>query len=152
MADGWNLGMPSKRELVLAALYGRLQILPRASVKRNEALPQAVPAGGLVILRDGDPGEPDVTLNPRTEFYGHRAEIEAFVTQPTGGGGEAALDALLAEIGTTLATDRSLGSLAENLTWSAPETSVLAIEGAAPILTARITVTIEYLVSDPLAA
>jgi hypothetical protein len=29
---------------------------------------------------------------------------------------------------------------------------VLAIEGAAPILTARITVTIEYLVSDPLAA
>ncbi len=64
----------------------------------------------------------------------------------------AALDALLAQVGTALATDRSLGGLAENLTWSAPETSVLAIEGAAPILTARITVTIEYLVSDPLAA
>ena len=35
-----------------------------------------VPATGLVILRDGDPGEPDVTLNPRTEFYAHRIEIE----------------------------------------------------------------------------
>ena len=144
--------MTSKREQVLSALFEQVRRAPDASVRRNEALPQAVPAGGLVILRDGDPGEPDVTLNPRTEFYGHRAEIEAFVTQPAGGGGEAALDALLAEIGIALATDRSLGGLAENLIWSAPETSVLAIEGAAPILTARITVTIEYLVSDPLAA
>ena len=30
-----------------------------------------------VILRDGDPGEPDVTLDLRTEFYSHRAEVEA---------------------------------------------------------------------------
>jgi hypothetical protein len=144
--------MASVREQVLSNLADRLRSIPLAAVRRNEALPQAVPAGGLVIVRDGDPGEPDVTLNPRTEFYSHRAEIEAFVTQPAGGGGEAALDALLGEIGAALAVDRSLGGLAENLTWSAPETSVLAIEGAAPILTARITVTIEYLVSDPLAA
>ena len=144
--------MASQREQVLSALFGRLQLIPLATVKRNEALPQAVPPSGLVILRDGDPGEPDVTLNPRTEFYSHRAEIEAFVTQGVNGGGEAALDALLGEIGGALGTDRSLGGLAEYLTWSAPETSVLAIEGAAPILTARITVTVEYLVSDPLAA
>jgi len=143
--------MPSMREQVLSALFGRLRAIPLAAVKRNEALPQAVPGGGLVILRDGDPGEPDVTLNPRTEFFSHRAEIEAFVTRPAGGGGETALDALLSGIGTALASDRSLGGLAENLFWSAPETSVLAIEGAAPILTARIAVTIEYLVSDPLA-
>jgi len=142
----------SKREQVLSALFGRLQTVPDATVRRNEALPVSVPAGGLIILRDGDPGEPDVTLNPRTEYYTHRTEIEAFVTQPVGGGGEAALDALLGDIGTALAVDRSLGGLAENFSWSAPETSVLAIEGAAPILTARITVTIEYLVSDPLAA
>ena len=144
--------MTSKREHVLAALFDRLKAIAPATVKRNEALPQAVPAGGLVILRDGDPGEPDVTLNPRTEFYSHRAEIEAFVTPAVSGGGEAALDVLLAAIGTALAADRSLGGLAENLFWSAPETSVLAIEGAAPILTARIIVTIEYLVGDPLAA
>jgi hypothetical protein len=131
-------------------VFGRLQTLPEPTVRRNEALPSSVAAGGLVILRDGDPGEPDVTLNPRSEFYSHRAEIEAFVTQPVSSGGETALDALLSTIGIALASDRSLGSLAENLFWSAPETSVLAIEGAAPILTARVTVTIEYLVSDPL--
>ena len=142
--------MSSKREQVLSALFDRLHAIPLAAVKRNEALPSSVPAGGLIILRDGDPGEPDVTLNPRSEFYTHRAEIEAFVTQPVGGGGETALDALLSTIGFALAADRSLGGLAENLFWSAPETSVLAIEGAAPIPTARLIVTIEYLVSDPL--
>ena len=31
-----------------------------------------------------------------------------------------------------------------------PEAGALAIEGAAPILTARLVVTVEYLVSDPL--
>jgi hypothetical protein len=144
--------MQSMREQALSALLGQLQAIPLAVVKRNEALPQAVPAGGLIILRDGDPGEPDVMLNPRSEFYTHRAEIEAFVTQPVGGGGETALDALLAEIGGVLAAERSLGGLAENLYWSAPEVSVLTIEGAAPILVGRITVTIEYLVGDPLTA
>ena len=144
--------MESHREQVLASLFARLQGVPDATVHRNEALPVSVPAGGLIILRDGDPGEPDVTLNPRTEFYSHRAEIEAFVTQAVGGGGEEELDALLSWLSARLNIDRSLGGLAENLSWSAPETSVLAIDGAAPILTARITVTIEYLVSDPLAA
>jgi len=144
--------MTSKREQVLAALSDRLRGIAGAAVKRNEALPVTVPAGGLVILRDGDPGEPDVTLNPRTEFFCHRAEIEVFVTRPVDGGGEAVLDALLAQIGAALAAERSLGGLAENLFCSAPETSVLAIEGAAPILAARLTITIEYLVSDPLAA
>jgi len=142
--------VPSRREQVLSALFAQLQIVSGATVRRNEALPVSVPAGGLVILRDGDPGEPDVTLNPRTEFYSHRAEIEVFVMQPASGGGEDALDALLEQIGGVLAVDRSLGGLAENLFCSAPVTDVMAIEGAAPTLTARITVTIDYLVSDPL--
>jgi hypothetical protein len=143
--------MPSMREQVLSALFSQLHTIPLAFVKRNEALPQAVPAAGLVILRDGDPGEPDVTLNPVHLFYSHRAEIEAFVPQPAGGGGEGLLDALLEDIGAALAADRSLGGLVENLTWSAPDISVLAIEGAAPTLCARVIVTLEYLTADPLA-
>jgi hypothetical protein len=143
--------MPSMREQVLSALFSQLHTIPLAFVKRNEALPQAVPAAGLVILRDGDPGEPDVTLNPVHLFYSHRAEIEAFVPQPAGGGGEGLLDALLEDIGAALAADRSLGGLVENLTWSAPEISVLAIEAGAPILCARLIVTLEYLTADPLA-
>ncbi len=142
----------SRREQILAALAVVLAGQLAATVRRNEVLPEKVPAAGLVILRDGDPGEPDVTLNPRTEFYSHRVEIEAYISRDPAGGGEAALDALLGAIGTALSIDPSLGGLAENLTPSAPETGALAIEGAAPILTARLVVTVEYLVSDPLAA
>ena len=142
--------MPSIRERVLQAFQGRLADSLAATVRRNEALPERVPEAGLVILRDGDPGEPDVTLNPRTEFYSHRVEIEAYMPRDLAGGGEAALDALLGAIGTALRFDPSLGGLAENLTPSAPETGALAIEGAAPIVTARLIVTVEYLVSDPL--
>ena len=142
----------SRREQILAAVLLCLQSGFAATVRRNEALPERVPDEGFVILRDGDAGEPDITLNPRTAFYSHRVELELFVTQPTAGGGEALLDALVADVHAALAPDPSLGGLAENLVVTAPETGVLAIEGAAPILTARLTVIVDYLVSDPLAA
>jgi hypothetical protein len=142
----------SRREQIVAALNSALSAHLVATIRRNEVLPEKVPASGLVILRDGDPGEPDVTLNPRTEFYSHRVEIEAYMPRDGTGGGEAALDALLGAIGMALRIDPSLGALAENLVPSAPETGALAFEGAAPVLTARLVVTVEYLVSDPLTA
>ncbi|MEQ9145237.1 MAG: hypothetical protein RLO08_12870 [Parvibaculaceae bacterium] len=142
----------SRREQILAALAAVLVGQLAAPVRRNEVLPEKVPAAGLVILRDGDPGEPDITLNPRTEFYAHRVELEVYVPRDPSGGGEAALDQLLGAIGAALRVDETLGGLAENLTPSAPETGALALEGAPPVLTARIIVTIEYLVSDPLTA
>jgi hypothetical protein len=49
---------PSIRELALQALLARLQTVGSPEVARNEVLPAKLPAGGLVILRDGDPGEP----------------------------------------------------------------------------------------------
>ena len=141
----------SIREAVLGALFTNLKSHLTAAIRRNEALPERVPDSGLVILRDGDPGEPDITLNPRTAFYSHRVELELFVIQPTAGDGEAVLDAMVVGVGAALAPDPSLGGLAENLAVTAPETGVLAVEGAAPILTARLTVIVDYLVSDPLA-
>jgi hypothetical protein len=140
----------SRREDILSALTSTLQGSLLASVRRNEVLPEKVPSAGLVIVRDGEPGEPDVTINPRSEFYSHRVEIEAYVPRDPTGGGEAVLDALLGNIGAALRIDPSLGGHAENLTPSAPETGAIAIEGAAPVLTARVVVTVEYLVSDPL--
>ena len=142
--------MTSRREAVLSALHQALSSGLAARVVRNEVLPEKVASAGLVIVRDGEPGEPDVTLNPRTEYYAHRAEIEAYLPRPPGGGGEAGLDALSEAIAATLRPDPSLGGLCEMVTVSAPETGVLAIEGAAPFVSARLTVTLEYLVSDPL--
>jgi hypothetical protein len=144
--------MVSKREQVLAALFAQLRTRLQTAVGRNEALPERVPPEGLVILRDGDPGEPDVTLNPRTEFYSHQVELEVLTTEPAGGGGEVALDRLLQEVAAALAADPSLGGLADHLRLGAPATSMLAIEGAAPILAVRLNVIVEYLVDDPLGS
>ena len=100
--------MPTTRETILQALHALLQTQP-APVLRGEVLPERVPAAGLLILRDGDPGEPAVTLSPLRYHYQHRAEIEAVVQ--TGTGRDAAFDALAAGVGTVLAADRTLGGL-----------------------------------------
>lgn len=63
--------MSSTREAILAALHARLSALP-ATVLRGEVRPERVPADGLLILRDGEPGEPDVTLSPLAYHYQHR--------------------------------------------------------------------------------
>jgi len=70
--------MPTYRETILAALHARLSALP-ATALRGEVLPERVPADGLLILRDGEPGEPEVTLSPLRYHYQHRAEIESVV-------------------------------------------------------------------------
>ena len=74
--------MPTTRETILQALHALLQTQP-APVLRGEVLPERVPAAGLLILRDGDPGEPAVTLSPLRYHYQHRAEIEAVVQTGT---------------------------------------------------------------------
>ena len=70
--------MPTLRETILAALHARLSVLP-ATALRGDVLPERVPADGLLIMRDGEPGEPEVTLSPLRYHYQHRAEIEAVV-------------------------------------------------------------------------
>ena len=50
--------MPTTRETILTALHARLPTLA-ATALRDEVLRERVPAAGLVILRDGEPGEPD---------------------------------------------------------------------------------------------
>lgn len=55
--------MPNSRETVFAALHARLSALP-ATALRGEVLPERLPDVGLLTLRDGEPGEPEVTLSP----------------------------------------------------------------------------------------
>lgn len=75
--------MPTTRETVLAALHARLQPLAALTL-RDEVLPERIPAAGLIILRDGQPGEPEVTLSPLRYHYQHRAELEIVVQAGAG--------------------------------------------------------------------
>jgi hypothetical protein len=141
--------MPSIREQILCTLLARLETIPAATTKREAPLPETVPAGGLIILRDGDPGDPEVVLSPVSYLWEHQTEIE-IILQRGQDDDSAPLDTLLMAVGNALAADRSLGGLAECLDWGAPKTSGLAIDGAATLQGATVPVTIHYGSSDPL--
>ena len=139
--------MPTPRETILAALHARL--LPLAAlILRGDVLPERIPATGLIILRDGKPGEPEVTLSPLSYFYEHRAELEVVIQAGTGR--DALFDALTASIGTALASDRTLGGLCDWVEAEAPEPVDLPIEGAAALKAAVIIVVLHYSTADPL--
>ena len=138
--------MPTQRETILTALHARLSALPTTAL-RGEVLPERVPAGGVVILRDGDPGEPEVTLSPLRYHYAHRAEIEAVVQ---GTDRDTAFDTLCARIGAALAADRTLGGLCDWVEAEAPQPVDLPVEGAASLKAAVIRVSLFYTTRDPL--
>ena len=138
----------STREAILAALFARLGTLSGPTVLRNEPLSVRIPAEGLLILRDGDPGEPDVTLSPLRYFYTHRAEIDVLLQ--AGSGRDATFDALTTAIGAAIATDRTLGGLCDWMEARAPENVEIVPEGAEPVKAAVIAVMIDYVTADPL--
>jgi hypothetical protein len=139
--------MPTPRETILTALHVRLSSLPAAAL-RGDVLPERVPTDGLLILRDGDPGEPGVTLSPLRYHYQHRAEIEAVVQ---GADRDAAFDTLAASLGATLAADRTLGGLCDWIEAEAPRPVDLPVEGAASLKAAVIPVVLHYSTADPLS-
>ena len=67
--------MPNARETILTALADLLWLIPFVPVLRGEVLPERVPATGLIILRDGDPGDPAVRLSPQEAFDRLKAEL-----------------------------------------------------------------------------
>ena len=140
--------MPTTRETVLAALHARLQPLA-APTLRDEVLPERISTGGLIILRDGQPGDPEVTLSPLRYHYQHRAELEVVVQAPNGRA--TAFDTLIAAIGTTLEADRTLGGICDWVEPEAPASVDLPVEGAAALKATIITVVLHYTTTGPLA-
>jgi hypothetical protein len=140
--------MPTTRETVLATLLARLQALAALTL-RDEVLPERIPAAGLIILRDGQPGEPEVTLSPLRYHYQHRAELEVVVQAPNDRA--TALDTLIASIGAALEADRTLGGLCDWVEPEAPASVDLPVEGAAALKAAVIMINLHYTTTGPLA-
>jgi hypothetical protein len=137
----------TQRETILSALANLLRTIPNVPVLRGEVLPERIPPAGLMILRDGEPGEPEVTLSPLTYHYRHRAEIEAVVQ---GANRDATFDALCASIGAVIAVDRTFGGLCDWVEAEAPQPVDLPVEGAASLKAAVFPVILHYSTTDPL--
>ena len=140
--------MPSPRETILTALADLLRTVPHVPVLRGEVLPERIPPSGLMILRDGNPGDPGVTLSPLMYHYQHRAELEVIVQ--TGEQRDARFDRLVGRIGAAVYADRSLRGLCDWVEAEAPEPVDLPVEGSAAIKAAIIPIILHYAVGDPL--
>ena len=141
----------SVRETALAALSARLGAAlavrnPAPKVLRNETVPQRLPTGGLVVVRDGETVEETPILSPLAWAIEHRAEVE--VVAATG----ALLDALLVDIAAAIAGDRTLGGAVEWTQPGAPSFDDAETEGAAAARAASVPVTLSFTVAgSPLA-
>ena len=141
--------MPSPREIILTTLTDLLRTVPRVPVLRGEVMPERIPPSGLMILRDGNPGEPSVTLSPLMYHYQHRAELEVIVQ--AGEDRDARFDRLTGRIGAAIAADRTLRGRCDWVEAVTPEPVDLAVEGAASLKSAIIPVVLHYATADPLA-
>ena len=141
--------MPTTREIILQSLHALLQTLP-ATALRGEVLPERVPTEGLMILRDGNQGDPEVLLSPLLYLYDHRAEIEAVVQAGDPAARDTALDTVLASIGADLSADRSLGGFCDWVEPEAPKPVDLPIEGTAALKAAVVPVILTYATADPI--
>jgi hypothetical protein len=141
----------SKAEQVIHALKTLIETVPGAAVQRNSVLPEKIPAGGLIILRDGDPGEPKQALGGfGSTHYQHAVEIEVYVEEGDVAVRDSAFDALLQQLGAVLEANPTLGGLAFGLTYGRPEPAIEAIAGAPGIKTGTLSITIDYEAETPL--
>ena len=139
----------SKREQILQALFERLKTLD-LPVKRNETLPQVISETGIVMLRDGKQGEPEVILSPPICIFKHEAEVEVIVQAVKPEDRDKKLDEILEQIGMLLSSDVTLYGLTDYVYPKPPEIIDEYIEGAPTMKAAVIPVVLEYSTTNAL--
>jgi len=141
----------TKTEQVLEAIKALLMTVPGARIERNSAVPEKIPAGGLIVLRDGNPGEPDTALGGfGGAYYSHDVEIELYVEEGDAALRDAAFDTLVRAVGAALESDPTLGGLTFGMTYGRPEIDTEGVTGAPAIKHGIIAMTVEYETDSPL--
>lgn len=141
----------SKREAALKALHLALANgLPGQVVKRNAPEGGEIPDGGLVTLRDGEPGPPEAYLSPPAYAYVHEVPVVVLVQNREAEARDAAVDAILRAIGQVLAGDETLGGMVESCRPGAPEFLDEPVDGAETIKATVVPVYLDYTTSSPL--
>ncbi len=142
----------SQRENAIAALFAVLgQLSLGATVKRNAALPERVSDQAMAILRDGEMGEPEVSLSPLTYHWQHHVAIELFVADPDASARDARMDGLLVELAILIEADWTLGGVIEYAEIGPPKFDELAPDGTGGIKACLLPVVLHYSSSGPLS-
>ena len=140
----------SQRESAIGALFAVLgELSLGATVKRNAALPERVSDQAMAILRDGEMGEPEVSLSPLTYHWQHQVAIELFVADPDAAVRDTRMDGLLVELASLIEQDRTLNGVIEYAEIGPPKFDELAPDGTGGIKACLVTVVLHY--SSPTA-
>ena len=148
----------SQRERAIGALFAVLgqltlgQALGPASgptlgstlVKRNSALPERLSDHAMAILRDGEMGEPELTLSPVMYHWQHETLVELFVADPDAARRDARMDALLVQLEELLAANPGLGGAVDFCVAGTPKFEELFVEGAAGIKSCVVPIVLHY--------
>lgn len=144
--------MASKREQVLEAVKALVAtaVAAAADVERNQAKPERVESKSLIIIRDGDPGDPEIDLSPYRKNYSHRIPLEIAALSETPEGRFEALDALMRPIGAAVLANPTLGGLCDFLEVEAPDTGDEEAPGTEATRWADLEIVAHYATTDPL--
>ncbi len=142
----------SQRENAIGALFAVLgQLSLGTTVKRNAALPERIADHAMAILRDGEMGEPEVSLSPLTYHWQHQVAIELFVADPDVVVRDARMDGLLTELAGLVEADRTLSGVTEYVEIGPPKFDELAPDGSSGIKACLLPVVLHYSSAGPLS-
>lgn len=138
----------SRRLDVLTALTTLIAAaLPNAEVLGlvdDASPPMRIYPGGRVVVRSGDPGEPEVDLCPLSYNYFHRIPVEVLAPN------EETLDVMLMAIGGAIELDRTLGGLCDWVEPAAAETDEIVADNAVAQRGADLNIIANYATPNPL--
>ena len=141
----------SKFELIMSEMIEGMKNIVGTTVERNTAVPEKIPPGGLIVLRDGDPGEPETALGGFGGiYYSHNIEVELYIENGDATNRDADFDNLVQSVGTVLENDPTLSGFVFGMSYGRPEIDTEAVTGAAAVKTGTIIVTVEYETTSPL--
>lgn len=140
----------SARETAISALVAQIRASaaarpsPKPAVLRNEPYPQSLPAGGLVVVRDGETVLSEAVMSPLRFHMEHAAEVEVVVAGATAAARAATIDALLVALAAGVSANRTLGGAVEYAEIGTADLEDIEFEGAAALRAARFSVTLQF--------
>lgn len=142
----------SRAEEILEKLRMLLAAGCDARVERNSVLPEKIPADGLIVIYDGDPGEPELVLGGfNNAYYDHEIEVVLYIEEGDPAQRDLKFDTMLVQIGQVLEANPKLDGLVAGLNYARPEAAIEPVIGAPAIKTGTLLVMAEYDTSSPLA-
>jgi hypothetical protein len=140
----------SARETAIAGLVSVLSAaLAPVTVTRDETRTRTPPPEGMVLVNEGDARDITPVVSPISFIVAHDAELVVVMPHTTTiPAVRADLDALLVDIVTALAGNRTLGGAVDWLDLNPPRFEASEDEGAGALMAASMPVTLHFTAPD----